>query len=324
MIDAAIVGLGWWGQEIVKSVQGKSDRVRFVRAVTKEPGETQAFAAEHGLAVTNGIDDVIADASIAAVHLATPHSLHADQIARVAAAGKHVFCEKPLCLTRADAEAAVAACESAGVVLGVGQNRRFWQPIAEIKRMIAAGELGTIMLAEGNYSHDMLADTPSASWRTNPADAPAAGMTGMGIHIVDAFVHLVGRVAQVTVACEDRLLGRPAGDTVAGLFRFENGAVGTLGSTLVTAFQWRLEVMGSAGWAETRGENELSIALRGTDPQSRSYPPGDSILAEWTAFLDAIDGRAPFPIPPDEIIHTVAVMEAIFESAATGRTVAVD
>ena len=88
MINAAMAGLGWWGRTIIDSVQGKTGRVRFTRAVTKEPDEARDFAAAHGLALSTDLAEVLADESIDAVHLATPHSLHAEHIAAVAAAGK--------------------------------------------------------------------------------------------------------------------------------------------------------------------------------------------------------------------------------------------
>ena len=101
MIDAAIIGLGRWGKGIVQSTQGKSARLRFIRGVSKEPDDVRDFAATHGFALSTEFADAVADPRVQAVVLATPHSLHVDQIAAVAAAGKPVWCEKPLALTLA-------------------------------------------------------------------------------------------------------------------------------------------------------------------------------------------------------------------------------
>src|SRR5882724_4577109 len=117
MINAAIVGVGRWGKAIVKSVQGKSNRLRFVRGVCNEPMAGAGFAAAHGFEIGTDFSDAVADPRVHAVVLATPHSLHVDQVVAVARAGKPVWCEKPLALTRRDAERAVAACRDAGVVL---------------------------------------------------------------------------------------------------------------------------------------------------------------------------------------------------------------
>ena len=99
MIDAAIIGLGRWGKGIVQSTQGKSKRLRFIRGVSKEPDEVRDFAATHGFELSTEFADAVADPRVQAVVLATPHSLHVEQIAAVAAAGKPVWCEKPLALT---------------------------------------------------------------------------------------------------------------------------------------------------------------------------------------------------------------------------------
>src|SRR5262245_703847 len=183
MRNAAIIGLGWWGQEIVRSLQGKSKRLRFTRGVSKEADQVRGFAEQHSFTLSSDYEDALRDPKIDAVVLATPHSLHADQIVAAVKAGKQVFCEKPLSLNRADATRAVEACAKAGKILGVGHNRRFWRPMVEIKKAIDDGSLGTIMQVEGNYSTDWLKDVrPETSWRGSPHEAPAGGMTGMGIH----------------------------------------------------------------------------------------------------------------------------------------------
>src|ERR1700719_3928152 len=118
MIDAAIVGLGRWGKSIVEAVQGKSKRLHFIRSVSKEPELVRDFAQRHGFDLSTEFADIIADPCVRAVVLATPHSLHVEQIVAAAAAGKAIWCEKPLALARAEAERAVAACAKAGVAFG--------------------------------------------------------------------------------------------------------------------------------------------------------------------------------------------------------------
>ena len=122
MLDAAIVGLGRWGQNHVNAVQGVSDRVRFTRGVVRDPEKSHAFAGKHGLRLSTDYAELLADPSIKMIVLATPNSQHPEQIIAAAQAGKAVLCEKPLALTRADAERAVHACQAAGVVLGVGRR----------------------------------------------------------------------------------------------------------------------------------------------------------------------------------------------------------
>ncbi len=112
MIHAAVAGLGWWGQHMLRRLKG-SEHIRLVATVETNP-ERAAVAAEHGLKFVGSLDEALRDPEIEAVILCTPHTLHAVQVLACAEAGKHVFCEKPLALTRADAERSVAACKAAG------------------------------------------------------------------------------------------------------------------------------------------------------------------------------------------------------------------
>src|SRR6516225_2695209 len=102
MLNAAIIGLGWWGKELVRSVR-QSTLIRFSRGVTLEPEAAKEFAADTKLALGTSYEDVLADPAIDAVVLATPHTQHRAQVEAAAERGKHVFCEKPFALSRADA-----------------------------------------------------------------------------------------------------------------------------------------------------------------------------------------------------------------------------
>ncbi len=179
MIEAAIVGLGRWGQAIVNAVQGKSARLKFVRGVCKEPEAMRGFAAAHGLALSVELDEAIADPRVRAIVLATPHSLHVEQIIAVAKAGKAVWSEKPLALVRAEAERAVEACRRAGVVLGLGNSKRCFPSMLELARLVAGGTLGDVLHVEGHFSNEH-STRVKGGWRDDPRESPGGGMTGRG------------------------------------------------------------------------------------------------------------------------------------------------
>ncbi len=322
MINAAIVGLGWWGQNIVRAVQDRSERLRFVHGVTKELAAASALAAEKGFSLSESLEDALADPRVEAVVLATPHSLHADQIVQVAQAGKPVFCEKPLALKRADAERAVAACRRAGVALGVGQNKRFWPSMRELRRVVASGALGTIMHIEGHYSNENSSQF-FAQWRDDPKETPGAGMTGTGIHLLDAFTNIAGPVERVHAQFASHRGGHDPRDTVSVLFRFENGMSGFLGAVRASPIYWRVHVFGDKGSVEALGETQVVTRASGGKVESCDYPRIDSLLAEFDAFADAIAGNAPYPITLDEMVNTIAAFEAVIRSIEADAPLAV-
>jgi predicted dehydrogenase len=252
--------------------------------------------------------------------LATPHSLHADQIVQVAHAGKAVFCEKPLSLTRADAQRAVAACKAAGIPIGVGQNKRFWPSTVEMRRVIASGALGRIMHVEGHYSNEHSSKF-FAPWRDLPTETPGAGMTGTGIHILDAFANIAGPAEKITAQFIAHRTGADPRDTVSVLFKFANGISGFLGAVRASPLYFRIHVFGDEGSVEALDETRTIIRLKGGKTEVKDFPKIDSVLAEIDAFADAVAGVAPYPISTDEMINTIASFEAIINSIQTDGTI---
>ena len=213
-----------------------------MRGVSLEPDTVRDFAAEHEIALGTSFEEVIADPQIQAVILATPHSKHRAQVEAAAKAGKHIYCEKPFALAKADAVAMLEACKRAGVVIGVGHHFRLMPSMRVLAELKEAGAFGTIMHVEGNYSHDWLANYPADSWRMQAAESRAGGMTGMGIHVLDCFRDLAGPMKRVAALSKARALKLQTGDTTAALIEFESGATGTLGTTIKTPFDWRIAV----------------------------------------------------------------------------------
>ena len=315
MLNAAMIGLGWWGKELVRAARG-SELMRFTHGVTLEPDTVREFAAETKLNLGTCYENVLADKSIDCVVLATPHTLHRAQVEAAAAAGTHVFCETPFALRKADAQAAIAACRRAGVALGVGHNRRLWPSIVKLKELVASSDFGTVMFAEGNYSHDILADTPLDNWRSAPQETRAGGMTGMGIHLIDSFSFLVGRMTGVSAVSRKRTLPFASGDTTQAMLEFAAGATGTISTTLKTpGFVWRCAVYGSQMWAESVSETRITICRRDGRPETIDLAVVNHIGQNLDSFAATAMGRGKFQIDDEGILHTVAALEAVFKSA---------
>src|SRR6476659_9906344 len=324
MITTAIVGLGWWGKTLVKAAHDFGAPLRFVRGVTLEPDSVRDFATEHQIALGTSLEEVLADKSIQAVLLATPHTTHRAQVEAIAAAGKHLYCEKPFALTKADAVAALDACKRAGIVLGVGHHFRLMPSMRVLAELKETGAFGTIMHVEGNYSHDWLANYPTDSWRMAAEESRAGGMTGMGIHVLDCFRDLVGPMKRVSALSRARALKLPTGDTTAALIEFENGATGTLGTTIKTPFDWRIAVYGENCRAESVSETRAIVRRAGKETEVFDYPADNHLGRNLDYFAKAAMGQGTFPILPAGILQTAAALEAVFKSVdADGAWMAV-
>ena len=198
MINAGIAGLGWWGQTLVEAVSGGSDKIRFVAGATRTVNaDVKSFAGEHGFALKESYEDLLADPNVDAVVLATPHSMHVEQVVAAAAQGKHVFCEKPFALTRAGAERAVEATDRAGVTLGLGYNRRWHPEMVALRERIASGDLGVVLHVEATMTFPNALYLKSDAWRANREETPCGGLTPMGVHAVDGMIDLCGEVEEV-------------------------------------------------------------------------------------------------------------------------------
>ena len=334
MIRAAIVGIGHWGRTLVSAVQGNSSKIRFTAGHTRTPARAEAFCAEKGIALRDNVDAILADPEIDALYFATPHSEHGGQVERAAAAGKHVFMEKPFTLDRKSAAAALDAVARAGVTLGVAYPRRFHPGMVELKSRVASGSLGTIAHCYGEQNTPAGLWMAEGSWRATAQEAPGGAMTALGVHNVDAMIHLFGEIDEVYASSLKRAVAYDAEDTTSVMFAMRNGMSASMVCSLVTTVSYRLAVFGSKGCAELRTPNldfhftpipseRPSGRQVAVPPQITEYSWFNGLLAELEAFADAIEGRAPYPIPPDQVLHAVAVFEAIIQSAAPRQPVRV-
>jgi predicted dehydrogenase len=334
MIRAAIVGIGRWGRTLIGGVQGKSEAIRFTAGHNRTRANAEAFCAEHGVALRDSLDEILADPAIDAVVFATPHSEHGEQVERAAAAGKHVFMEKPFTLDRHSAVRALDAVARAGVTLGVAYPRRFHPGMKELKARIDDGRLGTIAHCYGEQNSPAGLFMDARSWRADSAEAPAGGMTAMGVHNLDAMIHLFGRIDEVYAASIRRAIAYDAEDTTSVMLGFANGMSGVLMCCLATAVSYRLVAFGSKGCAELVTPDlefrftpipEAMPAGRHTQakPEIISNPGFNGLLAELEGFAAAIRGEKPYPIAPEEVLHGVAAFEAIVQSTAARRPVRV-
>ena len=333
MIRAAIVGLGWWGRTLVNSVQGKSPAIRFTAGHSRTRSSAEAFCAENGIALKDDLEAILGDPAIDAVVFATPHSQHGVQVERTAAAGKHVFMEKPFTLDIKSAESALGAVARAGVVLGVGYSRRFHPAMVELKARVKGGRLGLVSHCESAQTAPAGVFMSKDSWRADPEEAPAGAMTAIGVHTIDATIYLFDRIDEVYCTSLRRVMARLE-DTTCVILGLANGMSGSLFCSLITTVTNRFAVSGTKGRVEIAAPNlefrftrvpEAPLIGRhaAPEPEIIDYKGFDALRAELEGFAAAINGERAFPITAEEVLHGVAVFEAIVRSVALHRPVKV-
>ncbi len=249
MIKTAIVGLGWWGKTLVNSVQGKSGGVRFTAAHTRTRAKVEDFCREKGLTFQDDLETILRDPAIDAVVYAAQHANRSEQVQKTAAAGKHVFAEKPFALDLKAADAALAEVRRAGVVLGVGYQRRFPPSVAELRARVRDGRLGTIVFCTGEATAPAGLTLAKDFWRADPVQAPAGAMTGLGVHLLDTMVDFFGPVAEVY--CTNVRRAAPnIDDSTSVQMLLKNGLPASFYCSLSSAVSYRIAVFGTKGYAE--------------------------------------------------------------------------
>lgn len=326
-LKVALVGLGWWGRKMVSVLRGAAEEIEIVLAVEPSLESVADFARRHNLTVVADYAVALRNADVQAVILATPHSLHEDQIAHAVAAGKHVFCEKPLALTKEGAQKSVKLCNDAGLVLGMGHERRFEPAIKELFELVDSGQLGRIQQIEANFSHDKFVSLDRDNWRLKADQSPAGGMTATGIHLLDLSVRLMGKGESVLCHCENLSSDLPQGDTVAAYIKFENGGTSYVSASLANPFISRFAVYGSMGWVEIRDKAHVEapdgwIVTKGMADAPISVeevPAAEAVRNNLVAFARAVTKGEPYQIESEHLVDCIALLEAITRSAISGK-----
>jgi myo-inositol 2-dehydrogenase / D-chiro-inositol 1-dehydrogenase len=324
-LGLAIVGAGRIGTSHAEIVAHRVPCARLVAVADAVETAAKRLAADVDADALD-VDALLARPDVDGVLITAPARSHTDLVVAAAAAGKHVFCEKPMAVTLADADRAIAAAAEAGVVLQVGFNRRFAPGFAAARAAVDTGRIGTPQLLRsltrdpGPFTADptripqwtiffetLIHDFDTLCW-LNPGARPVS---------VHAF-------ADALVAPEAKTSGHL--DTAVVTIRFDNGAIATAEANFSALYGYdvRGEVFGSAGMATagTARTTDMTLydasgihvdtARRDTDLLHSAY------VGEITAFADAVRSAGPSPVPGAAARTALAVALAAIESVETG------
>jgi predicted dehydrogenase len=288
-----LIGCGDISQKRVAPALRDADRCELYAVARAQADRAQEFAQEFG-AHTHYADwrNLIADAEIDAVYIATPVDLHAEQTIAAAQAGKHVLCEKPMALTVADCDRANAACREAGVKLGIAYYRRFYPVLSRIKQIIASGEIGQPVMARIN-AFEQFDPQPGEPrhWLIEKARSGGGPMMDFGCHRIEVLMNLLGPIVRMQAFIDQVRLKRDVEDTAGAFFRFETGARATLLVSHATfESQDTLDVFGSGGTLRVPvlNEGQLHIETR-EGRRDELHPPHANLHQPLVEdFVDAV------------------------------------
>jgi 1,5-anhydro-D-fructose reductase (1,5-anhydro-D-mannitol-forming) len=325
MLHWGVVGLGRIADTEIAPAIAASPHGILHGVVSRDQGRADSFAERHqAVRALTDLGELLRDPDVDAVYIATPNALHADQVVAAAQAGKHVLCDKPLALTVADAQRAIAACDEAGVRLGVTFQTRFHDAFDRCRPAIRSGSLGDILVVQVEMSPGR---TLLRGWRTDPSLAGLGTVNNVGVHGYDLIRYLLGaEVVEVTA-----LVGHESGlvpETLAlALLRFDNGALGYVNANQsVPHTQADITIYGTKGRVIgrscTRPNMTGSMTILSEDDEiSFDTSSLDAYRRAVEAFEDAVrDGREPSPSGADGL-RSVELTTAIAQSVEQRRTV---
>jgi predicted dehydrogenase len=324
-VRLGLIGLGNWGDRVARCVHRIPGTV-LRSCYARDSRRRERFAADHGCAPATTLDMFLDDDELDAVMIATPHSTHVELITAAASASKHTLVEKPMTLSVEDARRCIEATNVAGVILQVNHFRRWAPATRALKALVDDGSIGEIQQLEGYFSRPVGQD-PMAGWRDDPSEAPAGGMTALGVHMVDNLQYLAGPIARLS-ALSKRTLGRGRIDDVTSvLLEFETGSLGYLGTSLVVPKVATTTVLGTNAAAWSTDDGERLLIQRRDEETRRELPvqPSDPVHTSIADFVRCIRENTRPETGAAEGFHVVAVLEAIIKSSsANGGFVEVD
>jgi predicted dehydrogenase len=317
--------MGWWSDVLADAMQ-RSGKFRIAACFTRSEEKRARFAAKYGCHAAPAYEEILDDPTIEAIINTTPNGTHLETTREAAGAGKHVFLDKPIANTIADARALTKACRDAKVVLALGYQRRRESHFRWIRGEIDAGRFGKLVNAESNISRDRLGKIDLTSWRYQAAGMPGGVMLQIGIHYTDVLEYLLGPVKAVSARSVQLVLPGDNPDVASLVLEHEGGALSTLNASYASASEYYLmNIYGKEASAYYDMHQGLRHLKRGAEsPQPVVCAKNDPIVDELEEFARAARGECEPEMDGERSTASLAVILAGIRSAKEGRRVEVE
>jgi predicted dehydrogenase len=323
-LRVACIGMGWWSDVLADAIK-RSGKIEIAACYTRSPDKRATFAKKYGCRPVANYEEVLADRNIEAIINTTPNDVHLATTRQAAAAGKHVFLDKPIANNVSDGRAITEVCRNAGVVLALGYQRRRESHFRFVKKQIDEGKFGKLVNAEANISRDRLGQIDLASWRYQAAGMPGGVMLQIGIHYTDVLTYLMGPVKAVRGQFAQLVLPGDNPDVASLILEHESGALSTVNASYASASEYYLmNIYGKDASAFYDMHNGLRLLKRGEDkPIAAPTARNDTFVEELEEFASACRGGPKPEVGGDYATVSLAVVRAGIVSAREGRRVEV-
>jgi len=321
MIKAASVGLGWWSDELAKSIQGKSNKIRVVSCYSKSKKKRIDFSKKYKTNYTDSYNSIVKNPNIDALILTTPHSLHAKHAILALRNGKHVFVEKPMATKYLDAKKMYLVAKKYNKVLSVGHNRRFSSVYDFINKLNIQKRIGKILHIDANFSASGALNYKKKFWRANRKESPGGAIAGLGIHMIDLMCYLGGKVKSVQSLVKKYAVKVNMDDTTSALFELKN-CTGNLTTIFVCPYTTTFNIFATnMNIFSDVDKNKIKIVNKNGEIQKLNLINKDTLFLELQEFADNCKNKKKYRIKNSEAAHNVKIMEAIVKSSKKNKKI---
>lgn len=327
-LRVAIMGLGSYGTRVAEAIQSCT-RTKLVGVISGTPSKVVTWQKKYNIPEKNcynyeNFDHVKNNPDIDAIYVITPNALHKDQVIRVAKAGKHAICEKPMAINAKDAQEMVDACKKAGVKLLIGYRMHFEPNTLKVVNMRKAGEFGEIRFFQGLSGFSIGDPT---QWRLDPALSGGGAMMDIGIYSINGARYMIGEepiwVTAQEVKTDPERFKAGIDETITFQLGFPSGATSSCLSTYNMNGLDKFYLNGSKGWAEMQPSTGYG-PIKG---QTNKGPLNEPIVTHQTVQMDAMAGilfdeeKPEIPVDGEEGVRDMKIIDAIFKAVKTGKKV---
>ena len=322
MIKAASIGLGWWSDELAKSIYGKSNKIKIVSCYSKSKKKRINFSKKYKTNYRDSYKAILKDPKIDAVILTTPHSLHAKHAIQALKNGKHVFVEKPMATKYLDAKKMYLTAKKYKKILSVGHNRRYSSVSNFINNLNSQKKIGKILHLDSNFSASGALNYKKKFWRANRKESPGGAIAGLGIHMIDLMCFFGGQVKSVQSLVKKYAVKVNMDDTTSALFEFSKNCTGNLTTIFACPYTTTFNLFGTnMNIFSDVDKNKIKIVNKNGKVQKINLKNKNTLFLELQEFAENCKNKKNYKIKNSEAAHNIKVMEAIVKSSKINKKI---